>query len=102
MPPKGSRAKATVDAAPDKSDSAHKGTPSKLSDVVNNLLSEAEVTAGGSGLNIEENLKALATVAADDTFIEDGSDKELEIDAAKGISHLWSTAILCQNSLGKG
>ncbi|CAI6005339.1 unnamed protein product [Closterium sp. NIES-64] len=98
MPPKNSR-KAVADAAlvnpTGGSDPASKSTPSKRSDVDINLPTEAEVTAGSSGLSVEEKLKALATVAADDSFIEDDSDEELEIDASKGISpHLRSTVIL--------
>ncbi|CAI5486617.1 unnamed protein product [Closterium sp. Naga37s-1] len=98
MPPKNSR-KAVADAAlvnpAGGSDPASKSTPSKRSDVDINLPTEAEVTAGSSGLSVEEKLKALATVAADDSFIEDDSDEELEIDASKGISpHLRSTVIL--------
>ncbi|CAI6007427.1 unnamed protein product [Closterium sp. NIES-65] len=87
MPPKGSHIKALVEAVPDGPpggpDPAGKTAPSKQSNGVNNLPSEAEVTAGGSGLSIEDKLKALATVAADDDFIEDDSDEELEIDMAK-------------------
>ncbi|CAI6006674.1 unnamed protein product [Closterium sp. NIES-65] len=98
MPPKNSR-KAVADAAlvnpAGGSDPASKSTPSKRSDVDINLPTEAEVTAGSSGLSVEEKLKALATVAADDSFIKDDSDEELEIDASTGISpHLRSTVIL--------
>ncbi|CAI5514076.1 unnamed protein product [Closterium sp. Naga37s-1] len=70
-------------------------TPSKGKEVIDNLPSEAEVTAGSSGLTIEEKLQALATVASDDTFIEDDSDEELEIDTTKSAHpHLRFTAIL--------
>ncbi|CAI5498393.1 unnamed protein product [Closterium sp. Naga37s-1] len=93
MPPKNSRAKAVVDAPA--VDPASKTTPSKGKEVIDNLPSEAEVTAGSSGLTIEEKLKALATIAADDSFIEDDSDEELEIDTTKSAyPHLRFTAIL--------
>ncbi|CAI5953995.1 unnamed protein product [Closterium sp. NIES-65] len=99
MPPKGSHIKALVEAVPDGPpggpDPAGKTAPSKQSNGVNNLPSEAEVTAGGSGLSIEDKLKALATVAADDDFIEDDSDEELKIDMAKSsYPHLRFTVIL--------
>ncbi|CAI5499380.1 unnamed protein product [Closterium sp. Naga37s-1] len=95
MPPKGSRAKAVVDAPAGGCDPASMSTPSKRKEVIDNLPSEAEVTAGSSGLTIEEKLQALATVASDDTFIEDDSDEELEIDMTMSAHpHLRFTAIL--------
>ncbi|CAI5496606.1 unnamed protein product [Closterium sp. Naga37s-1] len=96
MPPKGSRAKAVVDAPAGGGDPASKSTPGKGTEVVDNLPAEAEVTAGVSGLTIEEKLHALAaTVVSDDTFLEDDSDEELEIDTTKSTHpHLRFTAIL--------
>ncbi|CAI5965518.1 unnamed protein product [Closterium sp. NIES-65] len=100
MPPKGSRAKTAVEVPPSETtlggpDAASKQTTTGKSDIEKNLPSEAEVIAGSSGLSIEDKLKALATVVPDDTFIEDDSDEELEIDHEKGsASHLRSTAIL--------
>ncbi|CAI7836059.1 unnamed protein product [Closterium sp. NIES-53] len=96
MPPKGSRAKAVVDAPAGGGDPASKSTPGNGTEVVDNLPAEAEVTAGVSGLTIEEKLHALAaTVVSDDTFLEDDSDEELEIDTTKSTHpHLRYTAIL--------
>ncbi|CAI6005334.1 unnamed protein product [Closterium sp. NIES-64] len=95
MPPKTSRAKAVVNAPAGDGDSASKSTPSKGKEVIDNLPSEAEVTAGSSGLTIEEKLQALASVASDDTFIEDDSDEELDIDTTNNAHpHLGFMAIL--------
>ncbi|CAI5959752.1 unnamed protein product [Closterium sp. NIES-64] len=95
MPPKGSRAKAVVDAPAGGGDPASKSSPGKGKEVIDNLPSEAEVTAGCSGLSIEEKLQALATVVSEDTFIEDDSDEELEIGTTKSAHpHLRFTAIL--------
>ncbi|CAI5475575.1 unnamed protein product [Closterium sp. Yama58-4] len=95
MPPKNSRAKPVADAPAGGGDPASKTTPSKGKEVIDNLPSEAEVTAGSSGLTLEEKLKALAMVASDDTFIENDSDEELDIDATKSsYPHLRFTAIL--------
>ncbi|CAI7911482.1 unnamed protein product [Closterium sp. NIES-53] len=96
MPPKGSRTKAVVDAPAGGGDPASKSTPGKGTEVVDNLPAEAEVTAGVSGLTIEEKLHVLAaTVVSDDTFLEDDSDEELEIDTTKSTHpHLCFTAIL--------
>ncbi|CAI5497091.1 unnamed protein product [Closterium sp. Naga37s-1] len=95
MPPKNSRAKPVVDAPAGGSDPAGKTSPSKGKEIVDNLPSEAEVTAGSSGLTLEEKLKALATVVSGDSFIEDDSDEELDIDATKSsYPHLRFTAIL--------
>ncbi|CAI5515118.1 unnamed protein product [Closterium sp. Naga37s-1] len=95
MPPKSSRAKAVVDAPAGGGDPASKSTPSKGKEVIDNLPSEAEVTAGSSGLTIEEKLQALATVASDDSFIGDDSDEGLEIDTSKSAHpHLRFTAVL--------
>ncbi|CAI6011425.1 unnamed protein product [Closterium sp. NIES-65] len=95
MPPKTSRAKAVVNAPAGDGDSASKSTPSKGKEVIDNLSSEAEVTAGSSGLTIEEKLQVLASVASDDTFIEDDSDEELDIDTTNNAHpHLRFTAIL--------
>ncbi|CAI5465299.1 unnamed protein product [Closterium sp. Yama58-4] len=93
-----SRAKTTAEAVPDNTagsaDPASK-TPGKLSDLTKALPTEAEVTAGSSGLSIEEKLKAMATVVPDESFIEDDSDEELEFDATKdSVSRLRFTAIL--------
>ncbi|CAI5955222.1 unnamed protein product [Closterium sp. NIES-64] len=94
MPPKSSRAKA-VNAPAGDSDSASKSTPSKGKEVNDNLPSETEVTAGSSGLTIEEKLQVLASVASDDTFIEDDSDEELDIDTTNNAHpHLRFTTIL--------
>ncbi|CAI6004563.1 unnamed protein product [Closterium sp. NIES-65] len=95
MPPKNSRAKPVVDAPAGGSDPAGKTSPSKGKEIVDNIPSEVEVTAGSSGLTLEEKLKALATVVSDDSFIEDDSDEELDIDATKSsYPHLRFTAIL--------
>ncbi|CAI5463725.1 unnamed protein product [Closterium sp. Yama58-4] len=95
MPPKSSRAKPVVDAPAGGGDPASKSSPGKGKDVIDILPSEAEVTTGGSGLTIEEKPKALASVSLDDTFVEDDSDEELEIDTAKSsYPHLRFTAIL--------
>ncbi|CAI5945295.1 unnamed protein product [Closterium sp. NIES-64] len=95
MPPKGSRAKAVVDAPAGGGDPASKSSPGKGKEVIDNLPSEAEVTAGCSGLSIEEKLQALATVVSEDTFIEDDSDEELEVGTTKSAHpHLRFTAIL--------
>ncbi|CAI5977735.1 unnamed protein product [Closterium sp. NIES-65] len=95
MPPKNSRAKPVVDAPAGGSDPTGKTSPSKGKEIVDNLPSEVEVTAGSSGLPLEEKLKALATVVSDDSFIEDDSDEELDNDATKSsYSHLRFTAIL--------
>ncbi|CAI7745487.1 unnamed protein product [Closterium sp. NIES-54] len=90
MPPKGSRAKAVVDAPAGGGDPASKSTPGKGTEVVDNLPAEAEVTAGVSGLTIEEKLQALAA-----TVVSDDSDEELEIDTTKSTHpHLRFMAIL--------
>ncbi|CAI5516211.1 unnamed protein product [Closterium sp. Naga37s-1] len=95
MPPKSTRAKPVADAPAGGGDPASKTSPGKGKEVIGNLPSEAEVTAGISGLTIEEKLKALATVSSDDSFIEDDSDEELKIDTAKSsYPHLRFTAIL--------
>ncbi|CAI5938695.1 unnamed protein product [Closterium sp. NIES-64] len=95
MPPKNSRAKPVVDAPIGGSDPAGSTTPGKGKVIIDNLPSEAEVTAGNSGLTLEEKLKALATVASDDFFIDDDSDEKLDIMATKSsYPHLRFTAIL--------
>ncbi|CAI5966950.1 unnamed protein product [Closterium sp. NIES-64] len=100
MPPKGSHVKPIVDAPPPETttggpDAASKQTATSKLDIVKDLPFEAEVTAGSSGLSIEDKLKALATVTLDDTYIEDDSYEELEVDNEKGTaSHLRFTAIL--------
>ncbi|CAI7782406.1 unnamed protein product [Closterium sp. NIES-53] len=97
MPPKNSRVKLVIEVVPDNpagsSDPATKTTPSKRSDVINNLPSEAELTAGSSGLTIEEKLKALAgrlSASASESATPSASESALSGTASAQVLHTFT------------